>query len=77
MKTYMDRYGFSGAEPRTLGGYEIVAGPIVGAMGCLMYAVLNDDGAHPQIHGCKSFPDGRVSKRGPSQYDLVGVEDDD
>ena len=55
----------------TRGGYEIAAGPIERPLGCKAYVVLNDDGHFQQFHMCKCFADGRISKRGPSQYDLI------
>lgn len=58
----------------TVGGYEIVAGPIVRPLGCFQYVVLNNDGKHDQLHLCKCFGDGRISKRGVSQYDLIPGE---
>jgi len=61
----------------TRGEYTIVAGPIDRPMDCKEFVVLNDDGSHEQLHLVKVFPNGRVSKRGESQYDLLewGVDD--
>ena len=53
------------------GGYEVVAGPIERPLGCYQYVILNNDGSHDQLHVCKCFADGRISKRGASQYDLI------
>ena len=59
----------------TRGGYVVVAGPIPRPMNCWQYVVLNDDGHYDQLHVCKCFSDGRISKRGDSQYDLVESSD--
>ena len=59
---------------KTRGGYKVVAGPILRPLGCFQYVVLNNDGKHDQLHLCKCFADGRISKRGPSQYDLIPGE---
>lgn len=58
---------------KTLGGYEIVAGPIARPFGCIDYVVLNNDGCYDQLIQCKAFADGRISKRGESQYDLISI----
>ena len=67
-----------GVDPTwvTRGGYRIVVGPIIRPMNCWQYVVLNDDGHFDQLHVCKCFADGRISKRGESQYDLIPRRED-
>ncbi|RLA41585.1 MAG: hypothetical protein DRR06_15700 [Gammaproteobacteria bacterium] len=64
-------------EWTTRGGYEIVAGPIERPMDCKEFVVLNDDGHMDQFCLVKVFPDGQVSKRDESPYDLINGSDDD